>query len=99
MKKLIENLIEELVRGTSRKLTSINFSIDKRNQDLLRETLQKELMKPSIKQSKTPTQLVNEFLYKKFNQNFDLTPSSFGDKAHELIMEWGIQKTEDFHEH
>ena len=46
-----------------------------------------QIFKPSIKQSRTPTQIVNEFLQEEFNESFILTPANFGEKAHKLIME------------
>ena len=65
---------------------------------MLKDILHTELTKPSIEQSRTPTQIVNEFLDEKFNESFNLTPANFGDKAHKLIMEWGIQKAKDISE-
>ena len=61
----------------------------------MKDTLLKELEKPSIEQSRTPTQIVNNFLNKEFNESFSLTPADFGEKAHKLIMQWGFQKTKD----
>tara|TARA_B100001250_G_scaffold182916_1_gene157427 strand:+ start:282 stop:581 length:300 start_codon:yes stop_codon:yes gene_type:complete len=98
MKNLIAKLIVELIRGTNIKLKTMNFSLNNKDQEILRQSLQKELEKPSIEQSKTPTQLVNEYLYKKFKQDFNFTPSCFGEKAHKLIIQWGVNKAKDFNE-
>ena len=43
-------------------------------------------------------QIINDFLCKEFKEYFDFTPHDFGEKAHELIMEWGIKKAKDMNE-
>ena len=53
MKNLIAKLIVELIRGTNIKLKTMNFSLNNKDQEILRQSLQKELEKPSIEQSKT----------------------------------------------
>ena len=98
MNILIDDLIRELVNGLRDKLESSQYLINKNNEKILTDILFKELKKPSIDQSKTPTQIVNEFLYEEFNESFNLTPADFGEKAHELIMKWGFQKTSDMNE-
>tara|TARA_B100001250_G_scaffold393806_1_gene396951 strand:- start:241 stop:549 length:309 start_codon:yes stop_codon:yes gene_type:complete len=98
MKNLVPDLIDELMIGTKRKLKSMNLSIDKRNEEILRKKLYKEFIKPSIDQSKTPTQIINEFLNQNLKLGFNLTPSSFGEEAHKLIIQWGIQKVKDINE-
>ena len=98
MNILIEALIKEIICGINLRFESGQYVLGKQNEEILKDILNKELTKPSIEQSRTPTQIVNEFLQKKFNESFALTPASFGEKAHELIMEWGIQKAKDISE-
>jgi len=95
---LIEVLIKEIVSGINLRFESIEYELGKENEKVLKDILYNELMKPSIEQSRTPTQIVNEFLQKQFNESFSLTPANFGEKAHQLIMEWGIQKAKDISE-
>ena len=38
------------------------------------------------------------FFTKNLKKVLNLTPANFGEKAHELIMEWGIQKAKDISE-
>ena len=95
---MIEVLIKEIVSGINLRFESIEYELGKENEKVLKDILYNELMKPSIEQSRTPTQIVNEFLQKEFSVSFDLTPANFGEKAHELIMEWGIQKAKDMSE-
>ena len=98
MNKLINDLIKELLSGLKDKIQKKQYVILKNNEKKLEDILFKELTKPSIDQSKTPTQIVNEFLYEEFNETFNFTPADFGEKAHSLIMKWGIQKTSDMNE-
>ena len=98
MNILIEVLIKEIISGIHLRLDSREYEFGKENEKILRDTLYRELTKPSIEQSKTPTQIVNDFLQKEFNESFTLTPANFGEKAHQLIMEWGIQKAKDISE-
>ena len=95
---MIEVLIKEIVSGINLRFESVEYELGKENEKVLKDILYNELMKPSIEQSRTPTQIVNEFLHEKFNESFNLTPANFGDKAHKLIMEWGIQKAKDISE-
>ena len=98
MNLLVNNLVEELIIGTKRSLQSKEYFLKKKSEEKLMNILLNELTKPSIDQSKTPTQIVNDFLYKEFTESFTLTPYDFGEKAHKLIIEWGIQKPKDMNE-
>ena len=98
MSILIDNLVEELLNGLKDRLQSHEYLLDIKKEKILKDTLLKELEKPSIEQSRTPTQIVNNFLNKEFNESFSLTPADFGEKAHKLIMQWGFQKTKDMNE-
>ena len=98
MNNLIEVLIKEIICGINLRFQSGEYTLEKENEKKLKDILHAELTKPSIEQSRTPTQIVNEFLQEKFNESFNLTPANFGDKAHKLIMEWGIQKAKDISE-
>lgn len=98
MSILIDNLVEELISGLKHRLQSHEYSLDMENEKILKNILLKELRKPSIEQSRTPTQIVNNFINKEFNDSFSLTPADFGEKAHKLIMKWGFQKTKDMNE-
>ena len=98
MSILIDNLVEGLVSGLKERLQSHEYLLDIKKEKILKDTLLKELGKPSIEQSRTPTQIVNNFLNKEFNDSFSLTPADFGEKAHKLIMKWGFQKTKDMNE-
>ena len=98
MSILIDNLVEELLHGLKDRIQSHEYLLDIKKEKILKDTLLKELEKPSIEQSRTPTQIVNNFLNKEFNESFTLTPADFGEKAHKLIMQWGFQKTKDMNE-
>ena len=98
MNILIEDLIREMISGINLRFQSSEYLLGKDNEKMLKDILYRELNKPSIEQTRTPTQIVNEFFQEKFNQSFSLTPANFGEKAHELIMEWGIQKVKDISE-
>ena len=94
----IDNLVEVLLSGLKDTLESNEYSLEMENEKILKDTLLKELGKPSIEQSRTPTQIVNNFLNKEFNESFSLTPADFGENAHKLIMQWGFEKTKDMNE-
>ena len=98
MSILIDNLVEGLLSGLKERLQSHEYLLDIKKEKILKDTLLKELEKPSIEQSRTPTQIVNNFLNKEFNESFTLTPADFGEKAHKLIMQWGFEKTKDMNE-
>ena len=98
MNILIEGLIREMISSINLRFQNSEYLLGKENEKMLKDILYRELNKPSIEQTRTPTQIVNEFFQEKFNQSFSLTPANFGEKAHELIMEWGIQKVKDISE-
>jgi len=95
---LIEDLIREMISGINLRFQSSEYLLGKDNEKMLKDILYRELNKPSVEQRRTPTQIVNEFLHEKFNESFNLTPANLGEKAHKLIMEWGIQKAKDISE-
>ena len=94
----IEGLIKEIISGINLRFQTSEYLLEKENEKMLEDLLYKELIKPSSEQSRTPTQIVNEFLQEEFNQSFAFTPANFGEKAHKLIMEWGVQKAKDISE-
>ena len=98
MNIFIEDLIKEIIIGINLRFQNSEYLLGKENEKMLKDTLYKELIKPSSEQSRTPTQIVNEFLQEEFNQSFAFTLANFGEKAHQLIMEWGIQKAKDISE-
>ena len=98
MNNFINKLIDEIIKATKEKVELSGNLLDNNNEKRLKAILLGELSKPSFQQSKTPTQLVNDFLFKVFDINFSLTPASFGEQGHKLIMEWGIQKSSDMNE-
>ena len=98
MNILIEGLIREMISGINLRFQTSEYLLGKENEKMLKDILYRELNKPSVEQRRTPTQIVNEFLQEKFNESFSLTQANFGEKAHELIMEWGIQKAKDISE-
>ena len=98
MNLLIENLVKELIIGAKKSLDNKEILLDKKREKILSNILLTELTKPSFQQSKTPTQIINDFLCKEFKEYFDFTPHDFGEKAHQLIMEWGIKKATDMNE-
>ena len=98
MNIFIEDLIKEIIIGINLRFQNSEYLLGKENEKMLKDTLYKELVKPSSEQSRTPTQIVNEFLQEEFNQSFAFTPANFGEKAHQLIMEWGMQKAKDISE-
>ena len=98
MNIFIEDLIKEIIVGINLRFQNSEYLLGKENEKTLKDTLYKELIKPSSEQSRTPTQIVNEFLQEEFNQSFAFTPANFGEKAHKLIMEWGVQKAKDISE-
>ena len=98
MNSLIEDLVLQIIKGIKIFLESNKYLYNKKSEEILRIILLKELTKPSIHQSKTPTQIVNEFLNEEFNEEFNLTPANFGEEAHNLIIEWGVQKAKDISE-
>ena len=98
MNILIEDLIREIINGINLRFQSSEYLLEKENENILKDILYKELNKPSIEQTRTPTQIVNEFLQEEFNESLTFTPANFGEKAHKLIMEWGIQKAKHISE-
>ncbi len=98
MNVFINKLINEIIKGTKEQVKLSGNLFENDYEERLKSILTRELSKPSPQQSKTPTQLVNDFLFEVFDTSFNLTPVSFGEKGHKLIMEWGIKKSSDMNE-
>ena len=59
MNLLIKNLVKELIIGTKKIINIKELYFDKETEEKLINILLYQLNKPSIEQSKTPTQIVN----------------------------------------
>ena len=61
MNILIEGLIREMISGINLRFQTSEYLLAKENEKMLKDILYRELNKPSIEQTRTPTQIVNEF--------------------------------------
>ena len=63
MSILIDNLVEGLLSGLKERLQSHEYLLDIKKEKILKDTLLKELGKPSIEQSRTPTQIAVSYTH------------------------------------
>ena len=84
--------IKNLVTGTASYLKKMGFDLSAEQENTLASSLTSELKKNFELQTKTPTQIINTFLYEDLKLKVTLTPNDFGEKARDQIIIWGISK-------
>ena len=94
----IDIFIDTLIIGTVNSLEKREIHITNEQEINLRKALSEELKQEFELQSKTPTQVINNFINNEFQINSNLTPNDFGDEAKELIIMWGLSKAKKFDE-
>tara|TARA_Y100001970_G_scaffold284331_1_gene401470 strand:- start:68 stop:367 length:300 start_codon:yes stop_codon:yes gene_type:complete len=94
----IDIFIDTLIIGTVNSLEKREIHITNEQEINLRKALSEELNQEFELQSKTPTQVINNFINNEFQINSNLTPNDFGDEAKELIIMWGLSKAKKFDE-
>ena len=94
----IDIFIDTLIIGTVNSLEKRDIQITNEQEINLRKALSEELKQEFELQSKTPTQVINNFINNEFQINSNLTPNDFGDEAKELIIMWGLSKAKKFDE-
>ena len=94
----IDIFIDTLIIGTVNSLEKRDIQITNEQEINLRKALSEELNQEFELQSKTPTQVINNFINNEFQINSNLTPNDFGDEAKELIIMWGLSKAKKFDE-
>lgn len=92
----IEHFTGTLSIGVNNFLIKNKIQFNENILNKLKIELIKELKKDFLKQSKTPTQIINDFLKKELKSNLDLTPQDLGEEALNSILNWGILKTESY---
>jgi len=92
----IEHFTGTLSIGVSNFLIKNKIQFNENILNKLKIELIKELKIDFLQQSKTPTQIINDFLKKELKSNLDLTPQDLGEEALNSILNWGILKTESY---
>jgi len=88
----IEDFIEVLNEGLKNYLEKNNYSVDKSFYEQLEKKLYKELSRPFNEQLFTPTQLLNDYVKKRLNLTFNLTPFDLGEEFRSTLLRWGVAK-------
>tara|TARA_B100000900_G_scaffold319112_1_gene278262 strand:+ start:1017 stop:1313 length:297 start_codon:yes stop_codon:yes gene_type:complete len=88
----IEDFIEVLNEGLKKYLEKNNYSVDQSFYEQLEKNLYKELSLPFNEQLFTPTQLLNDYVKKRLNLTFNLTPFDLGEEFRSTLLRWGVAK-------
>jgi hypothetical protein len=92
----LEYFTSTLTTGVSNFLIKNNIQFKESSLNKLKIELTKEFEANFLKQSKTPTQIINIFLKKELKTNINLTPQDLGDEALNSILNWGILKSKSY---
>lgn len=90
----IKKFVNSLINGVSNFLNSKGVLFEDANQ--LSANLLEEFSKPFIEQTKTPTQVINEYLNKNNIYKDLITPQNLGEEALREIILWGYLKTRHY---
>ena len=86
--------VNSLINGVSQFLNSKGVLFEDANQ--LSANLFEEFSKPFEQQTKTPTQVLNEYLSKYNIYKDSITPQNLGEEALREIILWGYLKTKHY---
>lgn len=92
----LEYFTSTLTTGVINFLIKNNIQFKESSLNKLKIELTKEFEANFLKQSKTPTQIINIFLKKELKTNINLTPQDLGDEALNSILNWGILKSKSY---
>lgn len=90
----IKKFVNSLINGVSNFLNSKGVLFEDANQ--LSANLLEEFSKPFIEQTKTPTQVINEYLHRNNIYKDSITPQNLGEEALREIISWGYNKTKHY---
>ena len=90
----IKKFVNSLINGVSNFLNSKGVLFEDANQ--LSANLLEEFSKPFIEQTKTPTQVINVYLYRNNIYKDSITPQNLGEEALREIISWGYNKTKHY---
>lgn len=90
----IKKFVNSLINGVSNFLNSKGVLFEDANQ--LSANLLEEFSKPFVEQTKTPTQVINEYLNKYNIYKDSITPQNLGEEALREIILWGYLKTKHY---
>jgi len=90
----IKKFVNSLINGVSNFLNSKGVLFEDANQ--LSANLLEEFSKPFIEQTKTPTQVINEYLHRNNIYKDSITPQNLGEEALREIILWGYLKTKHY---
>jgi len=90
----IKKFVNSLINGVSHFLNSKGVLFEDANQ--LSVKLLEEFSKPFIEQTKTPTQVINEYLHRNNIYKDSITPQNLGEEALREIISWGYNKTKHY---
>jgi len=93
-KEEIQDFVNSLIIGVSHFLNSKGVLFYTRNQ--LSSNLLEEFSKPFVEQTKTPTQVINEYLHTNNIYKDSITPQNLGEEALRQIISWGYHKTKHY---
>ena len=90
----IKKFVNSLINGVSHFLNSKGVLFEDANQ--LSVKLLEEFSKPFIEQTKTPTQVINEYLHRNNIYKDSITLQNLGEEALREIISWGYNKTKHY---
>ena len=90
----IKKFVNSLINGVSNFLNSKGVLFEDANQ--LSANLLEEFSKPFVEQTKTPTQVINEYLHRNNIYKDSITPQNLGEEALREIISWGYNKTKHY---
>ena len=90
----IKKFVNSLINGVSHFLNSKGVLFEDANQ--LSANLLEEFSKPFVEQTKTPTQVINEYLHRNNIYKDSITLQNLGEEALREIISWGYNKTKHY---
>jgi len=90
----IKKFVNSLINGVSHFLNSKGVLFEDANQ--LSANLLEEFSKPFVEQTKTPTQVINEYLHRNNIYKDSITPQNLGEESLREIISWGYNKTKHY---
>lgn len=94
----ITELVSQIINGLQTYLEKNQIQVEENFYEELINIFNIELSKPFDNQMFTPTQILNDYIKNKLNEDLKITPHELGIEVNNSLILWGIEKAKFFND-
>ena len=92
----ISELVSQIINGLKIYFEKNQIQVEEIFYEDLMNIFNIELSKSFDEQTFTPTQILNDYIKNKLNEDFKITPHELGSELNNSLILWGIEKAKYF---